>query len=364
MSSPDKPSPDELLVHLLQDEENARRGRLKVFLGYASGVGKSFRMFDEGRRRRDRGQDVIVGAIQPHNSPELASLLQQLEILPMRQVDGVPVIDTDRILQRQPKVCLVDGLAHDNPTGSRNAHRWQDVEQLLAAGISVITTINLEFVAERQKQVSAIRGKRASTSVPEAFLHKAEEVVVVDAPADYHVNWLKESYVNAPLADKEAKLSQLREIALLLAADVVDSQLEVYLRRQGIGTSWGTQERFLVCLTSKSPVHRMVQRARLAQQRFHGALFAMHVRKHPLDPDQEAALERNLQIARDAEADVVVLDGEDEVCTIIEFARKERITQLFLGHSPVRRWQRWFCRTTADRIIGAAEGIDVKLFPQ
>ena len=363
MRSRAKPTPDELLIRLQQEEGNARRGRLKVFLGYASGVGKSFRMFDEGRRRRERGQDVVVGAIQRQNSPELASLVQQLEILPLRVVDGVSVVDTERILQRQPEVCLIDGLAHDNPPSSRNAHRWQDVEELLANGVSVITTVNVEFVAERQKQVSAIRGKEATTSVPEAFLHKAEEVVVVDAPANFHVNWLKETYVDAPLAVKERKLSQLREIALLLAADVVDSQLEVYLEKQGVGTSWGTQERLLVCLTAKAPAQRMVQRARLAQQRFHGALFAIHVRTQARNGGQEEALQRNLQVARDAQAEVVVMDGDDEASTIIEFARKERITQLFIGHSPARKWQIWFTRTTADRIIRAAEGIDVKLFP-
>ncbi len=363
MPSAYKPTPDELLVRVQDEEARTTRGRLKVFLGYASGVGKSFRMFDEGRRRRERGQDVVVGALQPNNSPELVRLLQHLEILPLRQLNGVPVIDTERILQRKPQVCLIDGLAHDNPPGSKNRHRWQDVEELLAAGVSVITTINLEFVEERQKQVSVIRGKHASTSVPEAFLHKAEEVVVVDAPPDFHVNWLKETYVDAPVAVKEKKLSQLREIALLLAADVVDSQLEAYLQRQGVGTSWGTQERLLVCLTAKSPADRMVERARLAQQRFHGALFAIYVRKQPRESGRDEALERNLQVARDAGAEVAVLDGEDEVSTIVEFARKERITQLYVGHSPVRPWQMWFCRTTADRIIRAAENIDVKLFP-
>ena len=363
MPSAAKLSPDELLIRLQNEEGMTTRGRLKVFLGYAAGVGKSFRMLDEGRRRRERGQDVVVGAIQPHNSPELVSLLQQLELIPLREVNGGPVVDTDRILQRQPQVCLIDGLAHANPPGVTNAQRWQDVEQLLAAGISIITTINLEFVEELQKQVAAIRGKTASASVPVAFLHKAEELVVVDAPANFHVNWLKESYVDAPLAVKERKLSQLREIALLLAADVVDNQLEVYLRRQGIGTSWGTQEKLLVCLTARSPAQRMIQRASLAQRRFHGPLFAVHIQKHRLRAGQEAALERNLQIARDAGAEVTVLEGEDEVGTIMEFARNERITQIYVGQSPVHRWQRWLCRTKADRIIRAAEGIDVKLFP-
>ncbi len=362
MAAPYKPTADELLLRLQDEERRGCRGRLKVFLGYASGVGKSFKTFDEGRRRRDRGQDVIVAAMQSHNSPELASLLQQLEIIPLREVNGVSVIDVDRVLQRQPEVCLIDGLAHDNPPGSKNPHRWQDVEQLLGAGISVITTINLEFIAERQEQVFAVTGKQARFEVPESFLYEAEELVVVDAPSRPRGD-LPPAHLDASLPVTEKKLSQLREIALLLAADAVDSQLEAYLRRQGIETSWGTQERLLVCIGAQSPAGRMLERAKLAQQRFHGALFAVHVRVGAARSGLQNQLEENLQAARDAGAEVVLLDGDDEVCSIMAFARRERITQFFIGHSLARRRKLWFVPTTADRILRAAEGIDVKLFP-
>ena len=358
-----KLTPDQLLSHLEAEEENATRGRLKVFLGYASGVGKSYRMLDEGRRRRERGQDVIVGATQPRNSPELAVLLQKLEILPLRLIKGVPVVDVDAIVRRRPEVCLIDGLAHDNPTEARNAHRWQDVEALLCSGISVITTINLEFVEERQRQVEAIREKKASASVPESFLRKAEEVVVVDAPANFHANGTVAIGGGVSLPEKEKKLSQLREIALLLAADVVDRQLEAYLSRQGIVSSWGTQERILVCLTPKTDAVRMISRARLASQRFHGELFAIYVRNRRLDGQSEAALQRNLQVAREAQAEVLVLDSEDEISAIIDFAHQERITQIYIGHGAGKNWRDRFTGAVADRLIKAAEGMDVKLFP-
>ncbi len=363
MPAEKKLTPDQLLRHVEAEAENAARGRLKVFLGYAGGVGKSFRMFDEGRRRRERGQDVVVGAIQPRNSPETVALLQHLEILPLRLLNDVPVIDVRAILRRRPQVCLIDGLAHDNPPEAENAFRWQDVELLLNAGISVITTINLEFVAERQKQVEEIRGKTASASVPEAFLRKADEVVIVDAPPNFAANWQRQRSVDSSLQSIEKKLSQLREIALLLAADVVDSQLEAYLQGQGVASSWGTQERLLVCLTPKSDAARMIHRAYLTCQRFHGALFAAHVRGRTLDSESQAALDRNFKIAREAKAEVVLLDGDDEVTTIIDFARRERITQIYIGHSPVPEWRARFTRTIADRLIQASEGIDVKLFP-
>lgn len=363
MPHPGKPTPDELLAQLQFEEHLNGRGHLKVFLGYASGVGKSFRMFDEGRRRRERGQDVVVAAVQAQNARELVSLMQRLEIIPTRNVRGVEIIDLDQIRARRPQVCLIDGLAHDNPPESKNSCRWQDVEEILDMGISVLTTINLEFVAELQAQVWAIRQKKAAFSVPLAFLYKAEEIVVVDAPADHHITWLSETYVSARPESKERKLSQLRELALLLAADVVDKQLEAYLQRNGVSNSWGTQERFLVCVTSRSPIRRMMQRAQLARQRFHGALFALHVNTYQSTKEEQTDTQQNLEIAKEFGAEIVVLNGKDEVTAIVEFARKERITQIFIGHSQTRSWKRFFISTTAYRIIRAAEGIDVKLFP-
>src|SRR5665213_1977739 len=138
-------TPEELLQQVQAEEDYERRGRLKVFLGYASGVGKSFRMLDEGRRRRERGQDVVVGAIQPKTAPEIEALLGKLETIPLRETDGVYVMDTPAILKRRPGVCLVDGLAYDNPADSANASRWQDVNELLDAGISVITSVNIQY---------------------------------------------------------------------------------------------------------------------------------------------------------------------------------------------------------------------------
>src|SRR5436853_4724928 len=157
--SPHRPSPDQLLAEVELEEARKRRGRLKVFLGYASGVGKSFRMIDEGRRRYERGQDVLVGAMQPDLSRDVQQAISALEVIPLKQVHGKPVMDVPAILERHPGVCLVDGLAYDNPPGSLHEKRWQDVEQLLAAGISVITSVNLQHIEEKRQQIEAITGK-------------------------------------------------------------------------------------------------------------------------------------------------------------------------------------------------------------
>ncbi len=363
MPQPNRLTPDELLRQVQAEEEYARTGRLKVFLGYASGVGKTFRMLDEGRRRRERGQDVVLGAVQPHSSPDLDDLLNKIPVIPLLEIEHTPVMDVETILRRTPLVCLVDGLAYDNPPGSRNLHRWQDVEQLLAAGISVITTINLQFVEELREQVESIRDKRVHVSVPVAFLHRADEIVVVDTPTDFSVARTADSYAAAEQDEAARKLSQLRELALLLAADVVDEQLEGFLPAEGATPAWGTQEKILVCLTPRANAQRMIERARVICDRFHGDLFVIYVGQSDLTADGQAALERNLSLARQAGAEVKLMTGQDAVATIIEFARQQRITQIFIGHSLNKSiWGR-FTRTTVDRLIRAAEGIDVKLFP-
>lgn len=351
-----RPTPDQLLAQVEAQEEYARRGRLKVFLGYASGVGKSFRMMDEGRRRAERGQDVVIGAMQSEAGPELQKIVKRLEVIPMRMVDGAPVMNVEAVIKRRPQVCLVDGLAYDNPPGSAHEHRWQDVEQILDAGISVITTINLQYVEEHREEVERIRGKRVSYVVPESFLHQADEIVVVDAPAE---SCLDPTDASA----SQRKLSQLREIALLLAADVVDEQLEAYLKRQGLTQTWSTQERILVCITPKTNAARMIQRARLARDRFHGELFVIYVGQRDLTADDQMALDRNLQMARDSGAEIRLLDGADPAPAIIQFARENAITQIYIGHSLDERWWTRFVRTTVDQLILQAEGIDVKLFP-
>jgi len=177
-------TPEELLQQVQAEEAFDRTGRLKVFLGYASGVGKSFRMLDEGRRRLERGQDVVVGAIQPKTSHEIQALLAKLPVIPLKTIDNVAVMDVPAILERHPAVCLVDGLAYDNPSGAANPSRWQDVEQLLKARISVISSVNIQYIDELRERVERITGKRVSQTVPRSFLNAADEIVVVDAPPE------------------------------------------------------------------------------------------------------------------------------------------------------------------------------------
>ncbi len=356
-------TPEELLQQAQAEETYERRGKLKVFLGYASGVGKSFRMLDEGRRRSERGQDVVVGAIQPKTSPEIDSLLSKLEAIPLAYVDGVPVMDLPAILKRHPGVCLVDGLAYDNPPGSRNPSRWQDVEELLEAGISVISSVNIQYIDELRARVEQITHKSVTQTVPLSFLHSADEIVVVDAPPEMCMTRAGDGQSNAAATSEAQKLSELREIALLLAADVVDRQLEAYLQRNGITQTFGAQERILVCITPRANATAMIESGRRNAERFHGDLTVAYVSQPEISADDQAALERNLAIARAANAHIEILDGEDAIDTILNFARERGVTQIFVGHSAREKWWQRMAGTPLDRLIRGANDIDVRVFP-
>ncbi len=348
--------PEALLRQIEAEERAQRRGQLKIFLGYASGVGKSFRLFDEGRRRHERGEDVVVAAMQPDPAPEISHAIRSIEVIPTRDAGGVPVIDVPAVLARRPAVCLVDGLAYDNPPGSRHPKRCDDVAELLEAGISVITSINLEYITEQQEFVRSVLGRTRTDTVPQAFVDRAEEVVVVDAPADADV---ADARVSA------AQLSQLRQRALLLTADVVDRQLEQYLSLHGLESSWGTQERILVCMTPRANAAKMLASGRRNADRFHGELFAIYVMQEHLTDDDRLVLDRNVTLANAQHAHVETLEGKDPIATILEYARARGITQIFVGHHiRPRGWRDQLGGTPLDRLIRGAEGIDVRVFPQ
>ncbi len=357
-----RPNPDELLRRIQAEERRERRGRLKVFLGYASRVGKTFRMFDEGRRRKQRGEDVVVGVVQRPTTPEVEPILARLEVIPaMVEKDAgetYSVIDVAAILKRQPQVCVIDQLAYRNPPGSRNPERWQDVEELLEHGINVICAVNLQHIREMQDSVERITGKRAAHSVPHAFLQEADEIEVVDAPPEALLGRGASAGMPGP-----RQLAELRELALLLAADVVDRQLQEYLLAHGIAARWGTQERILVCLTPRSNAAEMLESGRRNALRFHGALLAAYVEQPGLRPADREKLEGHIAKARELGAEIYTLRGSDFVRTILEFAGEQRVTQLFLGHTIRDKKQRWLARGPIDRLIDAAEDFDVRLFP-
>jgi two-component system sensor histidine kinase KdpD len=346
MESEFRRNPEWLLEQIEKEERRHRRGRLKIFLGYASGVGKSAKMLAEGLRRRERSEDVVIGAIQPKSSPEIERLVQQYEVIPTLKIAGKDVINTPQILKRRPQVVLIDGLAYTNPPGSSHPERWQEIEELLEAGISVITSINLHYIRELQDDVARITGKRPSETVPLDFLKRANDIEVVDAPA-------------------EEKFSRLREMALLVAAEVVEAELREYLRTHQIEEIWGTQERILVGITPRSDARPILESGRRNADRFHGELFVAYVQQPELSSPDREALDRNLAIARELGAHIKVLNGHrDPVRALITFALEIGITQIFIGHSQRRGLWHRLRGNPVERLIDMAEGIDVRVFPQ
>jgi two-component system sensor histidine kinase KdpD len=323
-----------------------------VFLGYASRVGKSYRMLDEGRRRKERGQDVAVVSMQTAEAPDIQELLSRFEIIPP---DERGAMDLPAIIRRHPQVCLVDGLAYANPLGSRHEQRWQDVEELLEHGIGVVTAVNLQHIAEKQDEVERITGKRARYSVPASFLRKADEIEVVDAPP--------ESLVARDAGTDPRGLAQLRELALLLAADVVEHELAEYLDEHGIRMRLGAQERILVAITPRSDAARILKSGQRNADRFHGELLAVYVRQTGLSAEDQAALDAHLALARELGAETQVLDGAQPTERILQFAREHRITQIFVGHSARSRWQDLVGGSPLDKLIEATEDMDLRIFP-
>jgi len=354
-------TPEELLRECQAEEAAAKKGHLKIFLGYASGVGKSFRMLDEARRRRERGQDVVVGAIQPQVPPGIEALLKNLEVIPLKRVDNGTAIDVETLIRRHPVVCFIDGLAYNNPPGLRNPARWQDVLELLNAGIKVIASINIQYVAELQKEVEAITGKHVAQTVPVSFIKSADEIEIVDAPPEEPMALSPEEQAEAQ--KREYRLSRLRELALVLAADVVDHQLNEYLECHGLKQQFGANERILVCITPRANMQEMMEMAQIIAQRFHGELTVAYVNQPNISSLDQSALDARLAIASAAGAHIEILEGDDPADTLLDFARSRGITQLFVGHSQRTGLSRLWA-SPIEKLIRDSRGMDVRVFPQ
>jgi two-component system, OmpR family, sensor histidine kinase KdpD len=361
-NTPPRPDPEQLLRQVEAGERYEARGSFKVFLGYASGVGKSVRMLDEARRRKERGEDVVVGATQPVVSPEVEDLLRKMEVIPLKILNDIQVMDVESILNRHPQVCVVDGLAHHNHPLSYHIERWQDVKELLDAGISILASVNLQYIDEYKEKVEKITGKHVVDVVPLEFLKSAEEIEIVDAPPE--MTFQHAGGIPAETAAQQQRLAELREMALLLTADIVDHQLEFYMQRHGVEQLWGTQERILVCVKAGVDARHMIESGHRNAQRFRGELCVVNVRQGQRSSKVESVLEEALRYARTLGAQVKVLEEEEWTAAVLRFAHEHRITQIFIHHSRNERWSERLFGSGIDRLIQAAEGIDVRVFPQ
>ncbi|UUS33345.1 MULTISPECIES: sensor histidine kinase [Streptomyces] len=329
------------------------RGKLRIYLGAAPGVGKTYAMLSEAHRRVERGTDCVVALVEHHSRPRTRALLTGLERIPRRTVEhrgaALTEMDVDAVLERRPAVALVDELAHTNAPGSRNAKRWQDVEELLAAGIDVVSTVNIQHLESLGDVVESITGVRRQETVPDEVVRHADQIELVDMDPQAlrrrvaHGNVHQPDRVDAALADyfRPGNLTALRELALLWTADRADEYLRQYRRDHSVSAIWGSRERIVVGLTGGPEGRTLVRRAaRLAERGAGGEVLAVHVARSdgPTSASpEELALQRTL--AEDLGGTFHHVIGDDVPAALLDFARGHNATQIVLGASRRKTWQ-------------------------
>lgn len=348
------------------------RGTLRVYLGAAPGVGKTFAMLGEGRRRRDRGTDVVVGYVETHGRPRTAEQVADLEVLPRCTIDyrgtTFEEMDVDGLLERRPEVALVDELAHTNVPGSRNDKRWQDVAELLDAGVDVISTVNIQHLESINDVVERITGVAQRETIPDHVVRAADQIELVDMTPEAlrrrmaHGNVYAAEKVDAALTNyfREGNLGALRELALLWVADQVDVALEEYRRRHGISETWETRERVVVALTGAPGTEDLIRRAARLAQRSHGELIGVHVvSQQGLTGPGGELLTAHRRLLEEVGGEYHEVAGSDVASALVDLARAENATQLVLGSSRMSRWQELTRGSVINRVIRLSGPINV-----
>ncbi len=346
------------------------RGTLRIYLGYAAGVGKTFAMLGEGVRRRERGTDVVVGFVETHDRPKTRERVADLEVTPRRTLEyrgsTFEEMDVDAILARAPEIALIDELAHTNVPGSRNQKRWADVEELLAAGIDVISTVNVQHLESLNDVVERITGAKQRETIPDEVVRAADQVELVDMTPFAlrrrmaHGNIYPPEKIDAALSNyfREGNLGALRELALLWMADRVDEALQDYMHDHGIEGPWETRERILVGVSGRVEDEHLIRRAARMATRRGGELLVVHVIPEDGSADGEALQATRLLVEMVGGVFHEVV-GRNMAEALIDVARAENVTQVVLGASHRPRWQQVMRPSLINRVIRDSGAIDV-----
>lgn len=348
MEEEQRPSPEALLRKIMEEEESAKpsRGRLKVFLGAAAGVGKTYHMLEDAQSLKSEGVDVVVGLVETHGRPETEALLEGLEIISRRQIEHGGLVltemDLDAVLKRHPQLALVDELAHTNAPGSRHAKRVQDVEELLEAGINVNTTLNIQHVESLNDIIYQITGVRVRETVPDKVLEDANEIEVVDIPPEALLQRLREGKVYVPPKAEQAvqrffrkgNLLGLRELALRYTARKVDKEMRSYMETHDILGPWPAGSRLMVAISTGQLSEHLARIGQRMAADMDAEWFAVHVESPQdveLSTQAREQLTRNLWLAEELGAKVEILTGHDTADEILSFARRHNITLIVVG---------------------------------
>ncbi|MEB4211170.1 sensor histidine kinase KdpD [Mycobacterium sp. 94-17] len=355
-------------------DHHPKRGELRIYLGAAPGVGKTYSMLGEAHRRLERGTDLVAGVVETHGRSKTAELLQGIELIPPRYVDyrggTFAELDVPAVLERHPQVVLVDELAHTNTPGSKNAKRWQDVEELLGAGITVISTVNVQHLESLNDVVAQITGIEQKETIPDSAVRQASQVELIDITPEAlrrrlsHGNVYAPDRIDAALSNyfRRGNLTALRELALLWLADQVDTALAKYRADNKITDVWEARERVVVAVTGGPESETLVRRASRIASKATAELKVVHViRGDGLAGLSAARMAKIRELASSLDASMHTVVGDDVPAALLEFAREMNATQLVIGTSRRSRWARLFEEGIGPRILELSGKIDVHL---
>ena len=367
-------SPEEWLQST-QDEKIT--GRLKVFLGYAPGVGKTYGMLSEGIRRHSRGEDVVIGIIETHGRAGTGELAGKLEQIPRRKMEyrgaQFTEMDVDAILARMPQVALIDELAHTNIEGSRNRKRYEDVLLLLENHINVLTTVNIQHVESLTGRVEALTGIKVHEQVPDWVLDRADEIVISDLTPEALATRMRRGdiYPNERVERaltnffRRGNLIALREMALQRVARAVDKTLDDYVRRKRLGPHWSVSEKVAVCISSNPESKELIARGARLADALDGELYVLHVATdRDKEPRRQKTLEAHLQFAVNVGAHVVQLEGKSIPSLTAAFVTEHRITQALFGRSALRGLKKYLYYLAIQRFMSEAPHVDLHIITQ
>lgn len=373
-SEPQRPNPDELLSRVQADERQQARGKLKIFLGYAAGVGKTYAMLEAAHQRLVEGIDVVAAYIETHGRPETETLLAGLEMLPRRQVEYrghlLPELDVDAVLARRPALALIDEMAHTNAPGLRHPKRYQDVEEILAAGIDVYTTLNIQHLESLNDIVAQITGVTVRETIPDRVIDETTDLELIDLPPDELQHRLEEGKVYIPEQAAQAvrqffrtgNLTALRELAMRHVAERVDEQMRAYMQARAIPGPWPAGEHLLVCVSPSPLSERLVRSARRLAGELNAGWTALYVeapdrlRLSEADQDQVA---HTLHLAEELGGRALTLAGRSVAETVLDYARRHNVTKIVVGKPLEPRWRRLLRGSVVDQIIRAGDPVDL-----
>jgi two-component system sensor histidine kinase KdpD len=372
--TPERPNPDELLARVAEESRKEQRGRLKIFFGAAPGVGKTFAMLEAARRQRTAGTEVVVGVVETHGRKHTNALLEGLEILPRRSVDhrGIRLaeFDLEAALQRRPQLLLVDELAHTNAPGSRHLKRWQDVLELIDAGIDVYTTLNVQHLDSLSDVVSQITGVTVRETIPDSVLDQADEIELVDLPAGELRARLDEGKVYIPEQARRASesffrhgnLIALRELALRRTADRVDAQMRNYRRDHAIQSTWPVTERLLVSIGPSPYSAKLIRATKRLADRLDAEWIVAFVETPRLSAASGEVRRRvsaSLRLAEQLGAETVTLTGDSVADSLILYARSRNVSRIVVGKQPVPVWRKLLRGSVFDELVAKSGEMEI-----